>query len=237
MFGIPSMALATIGSSLFSGGMSYLGQSSANRANREVAQAQMDFQERMSNSAHQRQVADLRAAGLNPILSSRLGGASSPAGASPNIQNPLSGTADQLQKGVSSAMSAARLDAELDNLRETNQLLKAQKANVAADTLQKYAREGNLKADTILKGGQTDVTSEQYRKLRAEIPNIRQIGRNLLTTESILASQDQSAKSAAARDVVTERMLEKYPQLRQAEMIFELLGLGRRSVGVRGLHR
>jgi len=66
------------------------------------AQKQMKFQREMSNTAIQRQVADMRAAGINPILAAKYGGASTPSGASYSIPN-IGAAAVEGYKGVSSA--------------------------------------------------------------------------------------------------------------------------------------
>lgn len=79
---------AQIGAALTGGLFNMGAQDSANRTNRRIANDQMAFQERMSNTAHQREVKDLMAAGLNPNLSAGGNGSSTPAGASATMQAP-----------------------------------------------------------------------------------------------------------------------------------------------------
>lgn len=81
-----------LGGDIFSSAMSLKGQREANAMNMQLAREQMSFQERMSSTAHQREVADLRAANLNPVLSAKYGGASTPSGAMATMVNPHQNT-------------------------------------------------------------------------------------------------------------------------------------------------
>jgi hypothetical protein len=109
-FGAP---LASFWGPMAGGLIGGLGQRSANRETAKSTAKQIAFQRDMSNTAHQRQVRDLKAAGINPMLSAKLGGASTPQGASYTAQN-VGSAAVQGYQAVSSARQAQAQTRQID---------------------------------------------------------------------------------------------------------------------------
>jgi len=82
-----------LGADVLTGGAYGNAQSVAatNATNLQIANNQMAFQERMSDTSYQRGMTDMKAAGLNPMLAYSQGGASSPQGASATMIAPRKG--------------------------------------------------------------------------------------------------------------------------------------------------
>jgi hypothetical protein len=104
---------------------SLFGGKSQNDANARMAQQQMDFQERMRATQYQTTVADLKAAGLNPMLAYTQGGAGTPVGATAQMGNPLG-------EAGTSAREAAMALANYQQLTTQNKLTQEQANQSAA---------------------------------------------------------------------------------------------------------
>ena len=136
-------------SDIFSSILGYVGQQETNQANEEIAQRQMDFQERLSNSAYQRQVKDMEAAGLNPMLAYiKGGGASSPPGASYSSTSP-----------ITAALNARQQSSQVEQTKAATQQTSAQ--------------------TEYLKGPQTEMTNQQIDNLKTDNDKVKQIIVNL----------------------------------------------------------
>lgn len=117
--------MAWLGGALSAGGAILSGLASY-----KSAQKQMKFQREMSGTSVQRQMADMRKAGINPILAAKYGGASTPTGASYSLPNIGAAAVE----GYKSASSAKQMQAQSKVAEQQVQLTKANVKKVLQDT-------------------------------------------------------------------------------------------------------
>lgn len=196
-YGAAAQGLAS-GAGIISG---ILSANSANKAAAKQAKAQMDFQERMSSTAHQREVADLTAAGLNPALSASGGsGSSTPSGAMADV------------KPVVNEHTAGLIANSARNV-----------ASFASDMKQKDANISNTNADTDLKianklkaDAETNLTPYQRNQLVANTSLLNEKLNTELTTQTLQSAQRlQNVANAANINLESSRRRSELPALKQ----------------------
>lgn len=182
-------ALPWLGGALAAGG-TIAGSVISGAFGNAQAKRQMDFQERMSNTAHQREMEDMRRAGINPLLSAKHGGAVSPSGASapsPDFAGSINSASRLLMdKQMQAAQirdinSAATLkDAQTNDVFATQadriDLMIAQREKTLQDSKVGFQQEKNLRAELEVLRAQRDNIRAQTASTLADSEKKKLIG-------------------------------------------------------------
>lgn len=185
-------AIAAAAVPILTGILGTAGQMQTNRANRDMAREQMNFQERMSNTAAQRSVKDYIAAGLNPGLAYEHV-ASSPGGATATMGDPIN-------SGIASAMRTKELQQGLQIARQQSD----KDLKVKDKQIRLLEKQGNLaevnttEADRMYRFNQSQ--EPMTRRLQAADTQIREYAlpglKNEANFETRLAGMKQGLNSA-----------------------------------------
>ena len=112
---------------LIGGALGFFGSERANRQNLRMQRELLGWQERMSNTAIQRRMEDMKKAGINPILAAKFD-ASTPSGALATMQNSGAAGVQGATASITSALAIKRQAQELKNMAATEELTRAQAA-------------------------------------------------------------------------------------------------------------
>lgn len=189
-----------------SAGAQYAGAQQVNSANAantvlgiNFAREQRNWQELMSNTAYQRATADMKAAGINPMLAYSQGGASSP---TPTGQATFGQPQNKMGAAATGAQNMASTMANLYTTAIQGENTKANTDLARQSISESVAREGNYSAQTVAALANTRLIKQD---------TLRSAANTALAQAGVPLTNAQTARTQA--ETATE--LERPEQVRQ----------------------
>lgn len=149
-------------------GLSFGGGLINNLMQMQNAQDNRAFQAEMSSTSYQRAVKDMEAAGLNPMLAYSQGGASTPQGTMPNVQ-------DMVTPALSTALQGQQVQAQVDTLKSQAALNEAQAGKARAEMMTELQRPENVVSQTEhyrSSAGQARASQDHINAMRQHVEEL-----------------------------------------------------------------
>lgn len=209
-------AIGGIGGALLGGIFGDKGQASANRTNIMLAREQMAFQERMSNTAVQRRMVDMRKAGINPILAGKYE-ASSPAGQTATVQNEKAMRAAAMQQAAITGAQVMLMRAQAKKeLAQANAIKPVAEAGESVGDLVDQVMPDKKTIEGFI-GSSRNVgkhVAEQFKKGVAQLSSILDVSgekkANALEVHRANVADRKEIKKLEAQIEMDEKMLKIY---------------------------
>lgn len=209
--------IPALGAAAVLGGANLLGSIFTNEANKDIAESNNAWSADQYAKRYQMQVADMKAAGLNPMLSYNASPGASPTAQQVTFQNPLSSATEGFSKGMESAAKEAQVSnilADTAVKQETaKQIVEQTKAIQAQERLSTAtANEATVRMVSQQNYGnpaQKALAEQYWSQVSVNKANLPKIASEIVTNGAFAAQARAQAFKAVQEGNITRADLDR----------------------------